>query len=139
MPRSHLSGRLRWRASVTDTAKRIYAVVFERAPNNYAAYCPDVLGCVSVGDNWPEMLAMIREALEFHIEGMLEDGDALPEPTMSIRDAIRSHGELINEVDDDRPNAADEAPVTEVTFTMVDVNVKVPDPADTAEAVGVGD
>lgn len=110
---------------MTDTAKRTYAVVFERGPNNYSAHCSDVLGCVSVGDNRPEMLAMIREALEFHIEGMLEDGDALPEPTMSIRDAIRFHGELIKEVDDDRSDAVDEAPVTEVTFTMVEVEINV--------------
>lgn len=105
--------------------KRSYAVVIDRGPNNYSAYCPDVLGCVSVGDDWPEMLAMIREALEFHIEGMLEDGDELPKPTMSIRDAMRFHGELIKEVDNDRLDAADETPVTEVTFTMVEVEIHV--------------
>ena len=49
-----------------------YAVVIEKAPNNYCAYAPDVLGCVSVGDMWDEMLAMMREALEFHIELTLE-------------------------------------------------------------------
>lgn len=119
--------------------KRTYAVVIDRGPNNYSAYCPDVLGCVSVGDDWPEMLAMIREALEFHIEGMLEDGDALPEPTMSIRDAIRFHGELIAEVDGDRPDAGDEEPVMEVTFTMVEVNVKVPDLVVSPKSAAVAD
>ena len=119
--------------------KRSYAVVIDRGPNNYSAYCPDVLGCVSVGDDWPEMLAMIREALEFHIEGMLEDGDTLPEPKMSIRDAIRFHGELIKEVDSDQLDAADEVPVTEVTFTMVDVNVKVPDPIVSPKSAAVAD
>lgn len=119
--------------------KRSYAVVIDRGPNNYSAYCPDVLGCVSVGDDWPEMLAMIREALEFHIEGMLEDGDALPEPTMSIRDAIRFHGELIAEVDNDRPDAGDEEPVTEVTFTMVEVNVKLPDSVVSPKSAAVAD
>ena len=55
-----------------------YAVVFEQTPNNYAAYVPDVPGCVSTGKTWDEMLAMIREALAFHIEAMLEDGEPLP-------------------------------------------------------------
>ena len=119
--------------------KRSYAVVIDRGPNSYSAYCPDVLGCVSVGDDWLEMLAMIREALKFHIERMLEDGDALPEPTMSIRDAIRFHGELIAEVDNDRPDAGDEEPVTEVTFTMVEVNVQIPDSAVPLKSAAVAD
>lgn len=119
--------------------KRSYAVVVDRGPNNYSAYCPDVLGCVSVGDDWPEMLAMIREALEFHIEGMLEDGDALPEPTMSIEDAMRFHCDLGEEPGYEEWLDADEPPSTEVTFTMVEVEINVPAAADTAEAVGVGD
>ncbi len=54
--------------------KLTYAVVFEQTPNNYCAYVPDVPGCVSVGDTWDEMQAMIREALAFHIEDPLESG-----------------------------------------------------------------
>ena len=73
--------------------KLAYSVVFERTPNNYSAYVPDVPGCVSTGKTWDEMLAMIREALVFHIEAMLEDGEPLPEPKMSIDDAIAHHSE----------------------------------------------
>ena len=121
---------------MTDTAKRTCTVAIDRGPNNYSAYCPDVLGCVSVGDDWPEMLAMIREALEFHIEGMLEDGDALPEPTMSIEDAMRFHCDLGEEPGYEEWLDADEPPSTEVTVAMVEVEINVPSAADTAAAVG---
>ena len=55
----------------------------EQTPNNYGAYAPDVPGCISTADTADEMLAMIREALTFHIEALVEDGDPVPEPTMS--------------------------------------------------------
>ena len=58
-----------------------YLVLISKCPNNFAAGSPDVLGCVSVADTLQEMEANIREALEFHFEGMIEDGDPLPEPT----------------------------------------------------------
>ena len=96
-----------------------YAVVIEKAPGNYAAYAPDVLGCVSVGDTWDEMLAMIREALEFHIELMLEDGDPLPEPRMSLRDAMEYHIALYDEVSE-----PDDYEETETSFIMVEVEVE---------------
>ena len=58
-----------------------YAVVFEQTPNNFGAYAPDVPGCVSTGKTWDEMRANIREALSFHIEGMVQNGEPIPEPT----------------------------------------------------------
>ena len=61
-----------------------YTVIIEKAPNNYSAFSPDVLGCISVGDTLEEMRLMIREALEFHLEGMLLDGHPIPEPTARI-------------------------------------------------------
>ena len=61
-----------------------YTVIIEKAPNNYCAFSPDVLGCISVADTPEEMREMIREALEFHIEGMLLDGHPIPEPTAKI-------------------------------------------------------
>ena len=61
-----------------------YTVIIEKAPNNYCAFSPDVLGCISVGDTPEEMREMIREALEFHLEGMLLDGHPIPEPTAKI-------------------------------------------------------
>ena len=119
--------------------KRSYAVVFERAPNNYAAYCPDVLGCVAAVDGWDEIRTMIREALEFHIEGMLEDGEEVPEPTMSVEDAMRYHCDLGEEPGYEEWHDPDEPPPTEVTVAMVEVEINIPAAADAAEAVGVGD
>jgi predicted RNase H-like HicB family nuclease len=58
-----------------------YAVIIEKGPNNYSAYVPDLPGCVSVGDTLEEVKAMIREAIDFHIDGMLEDGLPIPKPT----------------------------------------------------------
>ena len=77
--------------------KPTYAVVFEQTPNNYGAYAPDVPGCISTGRTWDEVQAMIREALTFHIEGLLEDGEPLPEPKMSIEEAIAHYNEPVPE------------------------------------------
>ena len=57
-----------------------YLVVIGRAPNNYAAWVPDLPVCVSVGDTLTEMRAMIKEAIEFHIEFLEECGDPVPLP-----------------------------------------------------------
>jgi predicted RNase H-like HicB family nuclease len=58
-----------------------YAVIIEKGPNNYGAYVPDLPGCVAVADTPEEVERLIREAIEFHLEGMREDGDPIPEPT----------------------------------------------------------
>ncbi len=58
-----------------------YLVVYAKCQgSNFAGHAPDVLGCVSVGDTLEEMRAMMKEALEFHLEGTAEDGDPIPEP-----------------------------------------------------------
>jgi len=58
-----------------------YAVVIEKGERNYAAYVPDLPGCVSTGATLEEVKAEIREAIEFHLEGMREDGLLIPKPT----------------------------------------------------------
>jgi predicted RNase H-like HicB family nuclease len=58
-----------------------YAVVIEKAKNNYGAYVPDLPGCVAVGDTVEEVERLIREAIELHIEGLREDKLPIPEPT----------------------------------------------------------
>ena len=58
-----------------------YAVVIEKGERNYSAYVPDLPGCVSVGDTLEEAKAEIREAIEFHLEGMREDGLPIPKPS----------------------------------------------------------
>ena len=58
-----------------------YAVVVEKAENNFSAYVPDLPGCVAAAESQEEVLELIREAIDFHVEGMREAGEAIPEPT----------------------------------------------------------
>jgi predicted RNase H-like HicB family nuclease len=48
-----------------------YAIVIEKAVNNYSAYVPDLLGCVATGATVEEAEAQIRGAIEFHLDGMV--------------------------------------------------------------------
>jgi predicted RNase H-like HicB family nuclease len=57
-----------------------YAVVYERAVNNCAAYVPDLPGCVATGRTTVEGEQRIREAIRMHIEGLREKGEPVPEP-----------------------------------------------------------
>jgi len=61
-----------------------YAVVIEQAENNYSAYVPDLPGCVATGSSIAEAEQAIREAIEFHIEGLREDGASVPQPTSRV-------------------------------------------------------
>ncbi|PYT37458.1 MAG: hypothetical protein DMG45_25955 [Acidobacteria bacterium] len=61
-----------------------YAIVIEKAGNNYSAYVPDLPGCVATGANVEEAEAQIREAIEFHLEGMREDGLPFPQPSSKV-------------------------------------------------------
>ncbi len=58
-----------------------YAVVIERAELNWSAYVPDLPGCVATGQTIDEVTREIREAIEFHLEGMRADGSAIPPPS----------------------------------------------------------
>ena len=58
-----------------------YVVVIEKGDSNYSAYVPDLPGCVTTGATLEEVKQMIAEAIEFHLEGMLEDGLPIPQPT----------------------------------------------------------
>ena len=57
-----------------------YAVVIEKAQNNYSAYVPDLPGCVATGKTVEEVEEQIREAIEFHLEGLKQDGQPIPVP-----------------------------------------------------------
>jgi predicted RNase H-like HicB family nuclease len=61
-----------------------YAVVIEKAEQNYAAYVPDLPGCVATGKTVEETETQIQEAIEFHIRGMREDGLSIPEPSSRV-------------------------------------------------------
>ena len=64
-----------------------YAIVIEKALDNYSAYVPDLPGCVATGTTVEEIEKEIREAIRFHIQGLKEDGLPVPEPT-SIADYV---------------------------------------------------
>lgn len=58
-----------------------YAIVIESAGGNYSAYAPDVPGCVATGGTEQEVEQAMREAIQFHLEGLREDGLPIPAPT----------------------------------------------------------
>ena len=61
-----------------------YAVVIEKAQGNFSIYVPDLPGCVATGATTAEIEVKIREAIEFHLDGMREDGTRIPAPASRI-------------------------------------------------------
>jgi len=61
-----------------------YAIVVEKAASNYAAYVPDLPGCVATGTTVEETAARLREAIEVHLQGLREDGLPVPEPSSIV-------------------------------------------------------
>jgi predicted RNase H-like HicB family nuclease/uncharacterized protein YegP (UPF0339 family) len=76
-----------------------YAVIIEEGENSFGAYVPDLPGCVAVGETREEVLKLIEEAIEFHIEGLKEDGQPIPDPSSSI-EYVGVHGtyEILRDV-----------------------------------------
>ncbi len=58
-----------------------YLIIIEKSETGYSAYSPDLPGCVSTGSTTEETEANMREAIEFHIEGLKEEGYDIPEPS----------------------------------------------------------
>ena len=58
-----------------------YAVVFEQAESNWAAYVPDLPGCITTGKTLLETERNIREAIQGHLQTLREFGDPIPRPT----------------------------------------------------------
>ena len=61
-----------------------YAVVFEKAAANWAAYVPDLPGCITTGKTIAETKQNIREAIELHLEAMREVGEPIPSPEADV-------------------------------------------------------
>ena len=61
-----------------------YAIVFDKAGGNFSAYVPDLPGCVATGATIAEIEVAIREAIEFHLDGMREDGEPIPVPSSRV-------------------------------------------------------
>jgi predicted RNase H-like HicB family nuclease len=58
-----------------------YAIVIEKAGDNFSAYVPDLPGCIATADTVPNLEREIREAIRFHIDGLKEDGTPVPAPS----------------------------------------------------------
>lgn len=63
---------------------RRYAIVVEKANDNYSAYVPDLPGCIATGASVEETEHRLREAIEIHVEGLREDGLPVPDPSSLV-------------------------------------------------------
>ncbi len=61
-----------------------YAIVIERAGENYSSYVPDLPGCVATGMTLAGVETAMREAIAFHLDGLKEDRLAIPEPSSRV-------------------------------------------------------
>jgi predicted RNase H-like HicB family nuclease len=61
-----------------------YAVVVEKSKTGFAAYVPDLPGCIATARTRPQVLSRIREAIEFHLDGMREDELPVPKPSARV-------------------------------------------------------
>ena len=62
---------------------RRYLIVIEQTGTGYSTYSPDLPGCVSTGKTREEAEKNMREAIEFHVDGLREEGYPVPEPRTS--------------------------------------------------------
>ena len=61
-----------------------YLVVIEETASGFSAYSPDLPGCIATGGTRAEIEKTMREAMQFHVEGMREEGLSIPEPHASF-------------------------------------------------------
>ncbi len=57
-----------------------YLVIIEESPNGFSAFLPDLPGCIATGATRDEVEKVMREGVEFHLEGLRESGDPVPPP-----------------------------------------------------------
>ena len=62
-----------------------YAIIIEKGEGNYSAYCPDLPGVVAAGETEEKTMELMKEAIEFHLEGLKEENLPIPEPTVTAR------------------------------------------------------
>lgn len=63
-----------------------YDVVIEKGPKSYGACVPDLPGCIAVGRTRREVMNLIEEAIDFHLEGLRLEGVPVPPPKARGRD-----------------------------------------------------
>jgi len=64
-----------------------YTVIYEKGPDSWGAYVPDLPGVISVGDTLEEVKSLMSEAIAFHLEGLAAEGLPVPHPA-SIAGAV---------------------------------------------------
>ena len=60
-----------------------YLIIIEPTGTGFSSYSPDLPGCVSTGATREECEANMREAIDFHLDGLREEGEPIPQPTTS--------------------------------------------------------
>ncbi|RLA40360.1 MAG: type II toxin-antitoxin system HicB family antitoxin [Gammaproteobacteria bacterium] len=61
-----------------------YAVVIEKGSESFGAYAPDLPGCAVVGESREEVVQLIQEAIELHLQSLKDHGDEIPPPVSSF-------------------------------------------------------
>jgi predicted RNase H-like HicB family nuclease len=61
-----------------------YAVVIEQGPESFGAYAPDLPGCAVAGESREEVVQLIQEAVELHLQSLKKHGDEIPPPATSF-------------------------------------------------------
>jgi len=61
-----------------------YAIVIEKTDTNFAAYVPDLPGCIATGATIEETEQSIQAAIKFHLDGLREDGLPVPPPSSQV-------------------------------------------------------
>jgi predicted RNase H-like HicB family nuclease len=60
-----------------------YMIVIEEGPESFGAHVPDLPGCIAAGETRDEAIALIREAIELHLQDLQSQGLEIPEPSSS--------------------------------------------------------
>jgi len=60
-----------------------YSYVIEKSNNGYAAYVPDLPGCIAAGDTREETEGLIRQGIIYYLQSLKEHGEPVPEPQTS--------------------------------------------------------
>ncbi len=62
-----------------------YTIIIEKGDGNYSAYCPDLPGVAAAAETEEETAELMRDAIEFHLEGLKEENLPIPPPTAAAR------------------------------------------------------
>ena len=61
-----------------------YVVVIEEGPKSFGAYVPDLPGCIAAGETRAEVIQLIQEAIELHLQGLQKQGECIPSPLSTV-------------------------------------------------------